>query len=226
MKKIISLLTAIMLLVCSAAAGVSFAEDAEYVYGTAVLTWEQFWAAEDISWNTAYDFNAVNEVTDTEGMTDLGGFDAVSRATAKHGIYRGAAHYAYELNATDEAGNVITIALTDLADVANIEDMYGAGKNFYAVTTEDSTVYTIAAPAEGEYTTYTITDFKVIGYKAWPVKVLASEAENAAAAGFTIDENVTGETGRIKTMSVDAEGHVTVGAMAPAHGAEANYSVR
>lgn len=225
MKKVLSIITVLTLLACSLIPAAAFADEAEYVYGTAQLTWEQFWSNEPITYSSNYDFAAVNEVTDTEGMTDLGGFDAVSRATSKHGIYRGAAHYAYELNAADENGNTVTIELTDIADIASLEDGYGAGKNFYAVTDGDSTVYTLAQPAEGEYVTYTITDFKVTGYKAWPVRVPAGEAEAAAAAvGFTPDESVTESTGRIKTVSVDADGNVSVSAMAAANGADVNYT--
>ena len=38
-------------------------------------------------------------------MTDLGGFDAVTRATAKHGVYRGSEHFDVVLNGEDADGN-------------------------------------------------------------------------------------------------------------------------
>ncbi len=223
MKKTLSLVLAVTMMMAMMITGTALAE--EYVYGTAVLTWEQFWTGEEITYNADIDFAAVNENTDTEGMTDLGGYDAVSRATSKHGVYRGAQNFAYALNAADADGNTVTISLTDLVDVVDLEDAYGAGKNFYAVADGENTVYTLAEPTEGEYITYTISDFQVVGFKAWPVKVLASEAEAAAAAvNFVVDETVTEETGRLKTVSVDAEGNVTVSAMTEATGIAVNYT--
>lgn len=45
--------------------------DEEYVYGTANLTWEQFWASEGLTYSADHEFAASNETTDTEGTTDL-----------------------------------------------------------------------------------------------------------------------------------------------------------
>ena len=193
----------------------SLAADEEgYVYGTARLTWNQFWANEGITYDDSIAFDAVNETTDREGMTDLGGFDAVTRATSKHGIYRGAAHYSYILHGTDENGNTADVYLEDMTDAASVEDMYGAGKNFYGV----NGTYQIAQPESGAYTTYTITDFEVVGYKAWPVKMLASDAEALAETmNFVLDSSVTAETSRLKTVSV-TDGEVSVSEAAEAEG--------
>ena len=103
--------------------------------------------------------------------------------------------------------------------------MHGAGSNFYAAANGDETVYTLAEPTEGEYTTYTVTTTEFVGYKAWPVKVAASEVEAAAAAiDFVEDDSVTEETGRLKTVSVDADGNVTTSAMSEAVGTAVSYT--
>ena len=199
--------------------------DEEYVYGTANLTWEQFWASEGLTYSADHEFAAFNETTDTEGMTDLGGFDAVTRATAKHGVYRGSEHFDVVLNGEDADGNTVSVDLHDIADVDTLEDMYGAGSNFYAAANGDETVYTLAEPTEGEYTTYTVTTTEFVGYKAWPVKVAASDVEAAAAAvDFVEDDSVTEETGRLKTVSVDADGNVTTSAMSEAAGTAVSYT--
>lgn len=191
------------------------AADADgYVYGTARLTWEQFWANEGITYDDSIAFDAVNETTDSEGMTDLGGFDAVTRATSKHGIYRGAAHYSYLIHGADEAGNTANVYLEDMTDADTVADMYGAGKNFYGVNGS----YQITQPESGEYTTYIISTFEVVGYKAWPVKMLASDAEKLAdSMNFVLDSSVTAETGRVKTISA-ADNKVSAGKAAEASG--------
>lgn len=196
------------------------AEEGNYVYGTARLTWAQFWSEEAIDYDTSRAFDATNEITDTEGVTDLGGFDAVTRATSKHGVYRGSANYSSLLHAVDEAGNEVAVYLEDMTDAANVEDMYGVEKNFYGLA--DGT-YCIAQP-EGESTIYTITGVEIVGYKAWPVKVLESEVEAAAeAVNFQADENVTEETSLLKTVSV-VDGNVTVSAAAEDNGLAVNYT--
>ncbi len=71
------------------------ADEEGYVYGTARLTWEQFWENENITYADKIPLDAQNEIPDSEKNYDLGGFDAVTRATSKHGIYRGLAHFSY-----------------------------------------------------------------------------------------------------------------------------------
>lgn len=226
MKKYISLVLS-LLLVLGMMAGCSndstpdeTQEEVSYVYGTARLTWAQFWANEDITYDDSVAFDAVNENTDTEGVTDLGGFDAVTRATHKHGVYRGSAHYSSLLHAVDEAGNEVSVYLEDLTDAANVEDMYGVESVFYGLADGS---YCLAQP-EGEATTYTVTGVEIVGYKAWPVKVPADQAEAAAEAiNFIEDASVTEETSMLKTVNV-VDGEVTVSAAAAANGAAVEYT--
>ena len=223
MKKTLSMLLAVVMIMAMLVSGAALADE-EYVYGTAKLTWDQFWSGEDITYEEDLSLIAQSENYDTEGNNDLGGFDAVTRATSKHGIYRSNPYYEIVLCASDESGNVVYVDTCDIADIDTLEDMFGAGCNVYATANGDETVYTLAQPTDGEYTTYTINDYQVTGYKAWPVKVLASEKDAAAAAvGFVEDASVTEETGRLKTVSVDAEGNVNVSAMTAAAGAAPTF---
>ena len=58
----------------------------ENVYVYAGLTWAEYWASEDV-YNAGS--TASSDEKDRKGETDLGAFDAVSRATANHGLHRG-----------------------------------------------------------------------------------------------------------------------------------------
>lgn len=58
----------------------------ENVYVYAGLTWAEYWASEDV-----YNAGSIasSEEKDRRGESDLGAFDAVTRATANHGLHRG-----------------------------------------------------------------------------------------------------------------------------------------
>lgn len=83
MKKSLSLLLALVLLLSATNFAVA---SEEYKYGTASLSFAEFWASE-FGVEPA-SLLSPNENLDTEKNTDMGGLDAVSRATTKHGIFR------------------------------------------------------------------------------------------------------------------------------------------
>lgn len=58
----------------------------ENVYVYASLAWAEYWSSEDV-YNAGS--TASSEEKDRRGESDLGAFDAVSRATANHGLHRG-----------------------------------------------------------------------------------------------------------------------------------------
>ena len=62
----------------------SYVDGYKYVY--AGLTWAQYWAAEGVY--AAGDASS-SDAKDRRGETDLGAFDAVTRATTNHGLHRG-----------------------------------------------------------------------------------------------------------------------------------------
>ena len=58
----------------------------EYKYVYAAMTWAEYWAAEGVQ--AAGDSSSSSEL-DTRNEADKGAFDAVTRATANHGLHRG-----------------------------------------------------------------------------------------------------------------------------------------
>ena len=201
MKKKISMALA-ALTAAGMMAGCAAEMETDYVYGTARLTWAEFWEGEQVTYDKSLDFDAVNDALDTEGAADLGGYDAVTRATSKHGVHRGSAHYANLLHAVDGAGKAISVYLHDLTDGDEVGDMFGVGSVIYGLS--DGT-YSLAE-RDGA-TAYTVAGVEVTGYRAWPVKLPADQVETAAEAiGFVADESITEETGRLKTVNITRKG--------------------
>ena len=58
----------------------------DYVYCYAGLTWAEYWKAEGV---TAAGDTTSSDTADSHGEKDKGAFDAVTRATANHGLHRG-----------------------------------------------------------------------------------------------------------------------------------------
>ena len=58
----------------------------KYTYLYAALTWDEYWANEKVY---AAGSTAASAQLDSHEEHDLGAFDAVSRATANHGLHRG-----------------------------------------------------------------------------------------------------------------------------------------
>ena len=198
-------------------AGCTAETETTYVYGTARLTWEEFWEGEGVTYDNALDFAGVNNVLDSEGVSDLGGYDAVTRATSKHGVHRGSAHYANLLHAVDSDGKVVSVYLHDLTDGDTVGDMFGVGSVIYGF---DGT-YSLAEQDGAE--ACTVTGVEVTGYRAWPVKILESQVEAAAEAiGFVADASVTEETGRLKTVEITRKG-VAVSASAESTGIPVDF---
>lgn len=70
-------------------------ESINYVYGYAPLSYSEYWAGElGVSEES---LSVVSDKTDREGTNDAGMFDAVTRATYKHGIYRQQFKYTVEV---------------------------------------------------------------------------------------------------------------------------------
>ena len=177
-------------------------EETSYVYGTARLTWAQFWEGEEVTYDKSLDFDAVNGALDTEGVADLGGYDAVTRATSKHGVHRGSALYANLLHAVDGEGKKVSVYLHDLTDGDEVGDMFGVGSIIYGLPDGS---YSLAEWDDA--VPYTITDVEVTGYRAWPVKVSEDQVEAAEETiGFVMDDSITEKTGRLKTIKITRKG--------------------
>ena len=135
----------------------------QYVY--AGLTWEQYWGAEGV-------YEATNttssEVKDRHNETDLGGFDAVTRATANHGLHRGS----FQTMAT-------------IYGVSGKEYQLAGWKDKSTMILTDGTT---AAFSGGAVNGDKVDHYKVFGLKYVPVKVKTADYE-AFKKAYTVVEN-------------------------------------
>ena len=73
----------------------------EWTYCYVGLTWAEYWAHEDV-------YNAGNasssDVLDSKKESDKGGYDVITRATAKHGLHRGSYQCMATIFTTDADG--------------------------------------------------------------------------------------------------------------------------
>ena len=76
----------------------------DYVYCYAGLTWAEYWKAEGV---TAAGDTTSSDTADSHDEYDKGAFDAVTRATANHGLHRGS----YQCTAVIEGEKGLFIAM-------------------------------------------------------------------------------------------------------------------
>jgi hypothetical protein len=189
-------------------------ESAEYTYLYAALTWEEYWASENV-----YEAGNTNSSTelDTKGETDKGAYDVVSRATANHGLHRGSFQSVAVIYDTD--GNTYTVSYWTDSDNAVLTD----GTTLKKASDRATGVTTLTL---GDGTTSTMDHYEVTGIKYVPVKVETSDLEdfckqymvaldgNTIAGGYTeqkltsysltaaVDENTNG----LKTATKNSDG--------------------
>lgn len=132
------------------------AED-EYSYVYAGLTWQEYWANENVY--NAGDITASSE-KDTHGEYDKGGFDTVTRATANHGLHRGS----YQCMATID---------TEEGKHFELAGWSADGKKM--ILTDGTEVGYAKGKITQNETTYTLKDYEVTGIKYVPVKVKTSD---------------------------------------------------
>lgn len=133
--------------------------ESEYTYGYAGLTWAEYWAAEGVQ--AAGSATSSSEL-DSRNEADKGAFDAVTRATANHGLHRGS----YQCMATIYTNEGATFELATWA---------GDGKSF--TTTDGQTVTWNRGSMTANGATYTLKDYEVTGLKYVPVKVKTSDLD-------------------------------------------------
>ena len=165
---------------------------AEYKYVYAGLTWAQYWAAEGVY--AAGDASS-SDAKDRRGETDLGAFDAVTRATTNHGLHRGS-----------------------FQAVAVIEGSKGSytvshweGRNTVVFTDGKKATYNRGSLTFEDGTTDEMTDYKVTGLKYVPVKVKTSdyEAFKNTYAVVENDRTLTGGFGEVNLQSYSLTADVT-----------------
>ena len=140
-------------------------DSGEYKYVYAGLTWEQYWASEGVYEATN---TSASEDKDRRGESDMGGFDAVTRATANHGLHRGS----FQTMATVYDANGKTYALAGWKDKTTM------------ILTDGSTV----SCSKGKINGVDVTKYKVTGLKYIPVKVKTADYD-AFKKAFKVVEN-------------------------------------
>lgn len=140
-------------------------DSGEYKYVYAGLTWEQYWASEGVYEATN---TSASEDKDRRGESDMGGFDAVTRATANHGLHRGS----FQTIATVYDANGKTYALAGWKDKTTM------------ILTDGSTV----SCSKGKINGIDVTEYKVTGLKYIPVKVKTADYD-AFKKAFKVVEN-------------------------------------
>ena len=140
-------------------------DSGEYKYVYAGLTWEQYWASEGVYEATN---TSASESKDRRDESDLGGFDAVTRATANHGLHRGS----FQTMATVYDANGKTYALAGWKDKTTM------------ILTDGSTV----SCSKGKINGIDVTEYKVTGLKYIPVKVKTADYD-AFKKAFKVVEN-------------------------------------
>ena len=168
----------------------SYVDGYKYVY--AGLTWAQYWAAEGVY--AAGDASS-SDTKDRRGETDLGAFDAVTRATTNHGLHRGS-----------------------FQAVAVIEGSKGSytvshweGRNTVVFTDGKKATYNRGSLTFEDGTTDDMVDYKVTGLKYVPVKVKTSdyEAFKNTYAVVEKDGTLTGGFGEVNLQSYNLTADVT-----------------
>ena len=151
------------------------ATDTEYVYCAASLTWAEYWQNEGVYLDSAANGNweATSDEKDEHNETDMGAFDAVTRATSNHGLHRGSYQCTVKVFDTD----------------GNSYDYTGKGQDESVDVVSDkeagTTTIMVDGKAAGAY------DHSVIvGPKYVPVAVPAADYEDFKKA-YSVYENGT-----------------------------------
>lgn len=178
-----------------------------YVYAYAGLTWDQYWAAEGV-YNAGSTASSAEK--DRKGETDLGAFDAVSRATTNHGLHRGSFQAIAVIKGSKGSYSV----------------SHWEGKNTVVFSDGRKATYNRGSLAFEDGSTDEMVDYKVTGLKYVPVKVAVSdydafckayavvENDGTLAGGYgemnlksySLTANVTASTNGLKTVSKDENG--------------------
>ena len=132
----------------------------EYKYLYAGLTWDQYWASENVYLNGT-DMKASSDEKDAKGESDKGAFDVVTRATTNHGLHRGS--FQCIANIVDEDGNKY-----------NVSHWAEDGSKFY--TSDGQEIgYSKGTLTLANGETKKLEHYEVSGIKYVPVKVKASD---------------------------------------------------
>ena len=181
----------------------------EYKYVYAAMTWAEYWAAEEVQ--AAGDSSSSSEL-DTRNEADKGAFDAVTRATANHGLHRGS----FQCVAVIEAENGKTYEVSHWSS---------DGKEI-TLTNGNVIKFNRGEITDTDGTVTKLKDYEVTGLKYVPVKVASADyeafcqkynvvenggelvggyGENKLAA-YSVKANVTDATNGLKTVTKNEDG--------------------
>ena len=185
----------------------------EWTYCYVGLTWAEYWAHEDIY--NAGDASS-SDVLDSKKESDKGGYDVVTRATAKHGLHRGSYQCMATIFTTDADGKT--------GPEYKVSHWSDDGKTIYL--TDGSSVSWNKGKITDNGNTYTMSHYKVSGIKYVPVAVKTSQLNDLRAkyqvvenggtltggytevnlSAYTATANVTANTNGLKTATENSDG--------------------
>ncbi len=155
----------------------------DYVYCYAGLTWAEYWKSEGIYLNGT-DFEASSDKVDGNDEYDTGAFDALSRATTKHGYARASFQTMLTMTGTDDNGKTYSVDVVrwDNSNVGYTAD----GKT--TVKFDKSGKKLIITYPDQEPITVNYTSLISTGIKYVPVAVKKADY-SAFAAKYPVVEN-------------------------------------
>lgn len=185
----------------------------EWAYCYVGLTWAEYWAHEDIY--NAGDASS-SDVLDSKKESDKGGYDVVTRATAKHGLHRGSYQCMATIFTTDADGKT--------GPEYKVSHWSDDGKTIYL--TDGSSVSWNKGKITDNGNTYTMSHYEVSGIKYVPVAVKTSQLDDLKAkyqvvenggtltggytevnlSAYTATANVTANTNGLKTATENSDG--------------------
>lgn len=185
----------------------------EWTYCYVGLTWAEYWAHEDIY--NAGDASS-SDVLDSKKESDKGGYDVVTRATAKHGLHRGSYQCMATIFTTDADGKT--------GPEYKVSHWSDDGKTIYL--TDGSSVSWNKGKITDNKNTYTMSHYEVSGIKYVPVAVKTSQLNDLKAkyqvvenggtltggytevnlSAYTATANVTANTNGLKTATENSDG--------------------
>ena len=189
------------------------AQAEEWTYCYVGLTWAEYWAHEDIY--NAGDASS-SDVLDSKKESDKGGYDVVTRATAKHGLHRGSYQCMATIFTTDADGKT--------GPEYKVSHWSDDGKTIYL--TDGSSVSWNKGKITDNGNTYTMSHYEVSGIKYVPVAVKTSQLNDLKAkyqvvenggtltggytevnlSAYTATANVTANTNGLKTATENSDG--------------------
>ena len=185
----------------------------EWTYCYVGLTWAEYWAHEDV-------YNADNasssDVLDSKKESDKGGYDVITRATAKHGLHRGSYQCMATIFTTDADGKT--------GPEYKVSHWSDDSKTIYL--TDGSSVSWNKGKITDNGNTYTMSHYEVSGIKYVPVAVKTSQLNDLKAkyqvvenggtltggytevnlSAYTATANVTANTNGLKTATENSDG--------------------